>query len=340
MLPIERATAVAEFLSQRPIARAPVGSTPHEIVHRQHETALRYFAPRGEQKARPLFISVPLINTWTVFDLLPGRSVVEALITGGVPVYLLDWGRPGIETLDRRLSAVIDDILPRAIRRATRDARARGLLAADALPDALGYCVGGSFLAVTLARHPGLARRMALLAAPIDFHASGRLATWANPETFPLDDLVDGLGNFPPELMQTSFAWLRPTGQVDKWKSLWDRIDAPGFKELWAALERWNGDNIPFAGECYREYVRECYFNNALVAGGWTLSGRPVDLKQGTIPALAIAATRDHICPPAAAFGLEQAWGGPVATASVDAGHVGVCVGSRLPRVLLEWAQP
>ena len=331
---LSRTIEIGRFLA-RPPRRGDV--TPHAVIHRQHETALRYFAPVGEQTTRPLFVSMPLINTWTIFDLLPDRSVIAALTRAGVPVYVMDWGRPGAETRHRSLSAVVDGVLPRALRRATRHARAQETLSADDLPDALGYCVGGTFLAVTLARHPGLARRMALLAAPIDFHASGRLALWARPETFPLDDIVDGLGNFPPELMRASFAWLRPTGQVSRWKTLWDRWEKPGFPELWAALEGWAGDNVEFPGEVYREYVRRCYFDNALITGGWYLDGTPVDLSAAEIPALVIAADRDHICPPASAFGLEAVWGGPVTTRTVAGGHVGVCVGARLPAALVEW---
>ena len=335
---LQRTIEIGAFLSSDAVARAPIGGSPHAVIHRQHETALRFFAPVGHATARPLFISMPLINTWSIFDLLPERSVVAALTQAGVPVYLLDWGRAGPQARDRPLHVVIDDILPRALRRATRHARQQGTLAADALPDALGYCVGGTFLAICLSRHP-LARRVALLAAPIDFHASGRLSRWADPGTFPLDDIVDGLGNFPPALMRTSFSWLRPMGQVGKWKTLWDRWESD-FPKLWAALERWSGDAVPFPGECYREYVRRCYFDNALMTGGWVLDGAPVRLDRGTIPATVIAASTDHICPEAAAFGLARVWGGAVQTATVRGGHVGVCIGEELPAMLRAWVAP
>jgi polyhydroxyalkanoate synthase len=102
-------------------------------------------------------------------------------------------------------------------------------------------------------------------------------------------------------------------------------------------MEQWNGDGVDFPGEAYRAYIKGCYFENALVGGGWVLDGRPVDLKQGTIPAHAFAAKSDHICPPAAAFGLSKAWGGPVSTEVVSGGHVGVCIGKSFPARLLAW---
>lgn len=342
--PIARMIELSQWWGTAPIASARSGQTPHRVVFRQNKAAVRYFPALDGARFQPVFVSMPLINTWTVFDLLPGQSVVEALTQSGVPVYLLDWGRPGPEDREQTLGDIIDGVLVRCLKRATRHARAAGTLAPDGAVDALGYCVGGTFLSVALARHPGLARRMALLAAPIDFHQSERLSTWADPDTFPLDALVDGLGNFPAALMKGSFALLKPTSGVAKHKALWDRWGRPGFRETWAALERWSDDNVDFPGEAYREYVRRCYFDNALMAGGWVLDGRPVDLAAGRIPALAIGASSDHIAPPAAAFGLQAAWGGPVRTHTLRGGHVGVCVQQSdrpgaLAQVLLDWAR-
>jgi polyhydroxyalkanoate synthase subunit PhaC len=335
---VERGSQVLGFLSTRPVARAEMGQTSHVVVHRQNKACVRYFAPRGTAAVRrPLFISMPLINTWTIFDLLPGRSVIEKLVDSGVPVYLLDWGRAGPEDAAVTLGDLTDDLLPRAIRRSARHARGLGTLPADELMDALGYCVGGTFLALSLARNPGLAGRLALLAAPIDFHASERLATWANPDTFPVADLVNGLGNFPASLMKTSFQLLKPSTNIAKWKSLWDHADDPDFRELWAAMERWNGDAVDFPGAAYREYVEQCYFANSPVHGGWVMNGRAVDLGAGTIPAIAFAASTDHICPEAAAFALERVWGGKVETQTVRGGHVGVCLGRSFPKALLAW---
>ncbi|MBT3221869.1 MAG: alpha/beta fold hydrolase [Proteobacteria bacterium] len=325
---INQAAQTARFLANAPERQIRIGQTPHTVIHRQGTGALRYFAPK-QAKYTPLFISMPLINTWTIWDLLPQRSVVEALCHNGVPVYLLDWGRPGPEDVERGLVEHIDDWLGRAFSRAQRHCGTE--------MDVAGYCVGGTFLAIWLARNPDAARRAAFVCSPFDFHASGRLATWANPETFPVDSIVDGLGNFPASLMRTSFAWLRPMGQLSKYKTLMDRIDRPGFTELWAAMEKWSADNVDFPGEAYREYVKRCYFDNALIKGGWILGNREVDLAAATIPALAIAADSDHICPPEAAFGLDAVWGGEVTKQTLRGGHVGISVTPALPDALMEW---
>jgi polyhydroxyalkanoate synthase len=324
------ALQVAQFLAADPIARAQSGQTAHGVIHRQGASRLLFF-PCEQPRHTPVLVVMPLINTWTIFDLLPGRSVVEALVSAGVPVYLLDWGAVGPQERHRTLSELVDERLGRALHRATRHA--------GQVLDVLGYCVGGTFLAMHVARHAGCARRMALLCSPIDFHASGRLARWATPDVFPVDVAIDCLGNYPAEIIKSAFAWLNPMGQWHKWATLAERIEDPDFRALWAALEKWSRHPVDFPGEAYRAYVKGCYFDNALIEGGWLLNGEPVDLAKGSIEAHVITASRDHICEPAAAEALAKVWGGSVTLEQIAGGHVGVCVGRRLPEALLRWVR-
>jgi polyhydroxyalkanoate synthase subunit PhaC len=336
---VGRTAHMLRYLADDPVLTAKTGQTPHEVVFRMGKVQLRFFPPKdGVMKSeRPVLISMPLINTWTVFDLLPGRSVIAKLTSAGIPVYVVDWGRPGDEDSERPMSYYVDEVLVRCFDRARR--HSSRTFDTDSL-DAIGYCVGGTFLAIHLSRYPEQAVRTAFVATPIDFHASERLSRWADPATFPLDTLISSRGNYPASMMSTSFQWLKPMGQTAKWWGLWDRIDVDGFPELWSALERWNNDNVDFPGETYREYVQRCYFDNALIEGGWVMGARPVDLSKCTMPTLVIGATTDHIAPPAACGGLERVWGGPCTVKTIRGGHVGICVGGTLPATLIEWFLP
>lgn len=312
----------------------PIGTAPHEVLFRQNKSALRYFEP-AERKSVPLFISMPLINKWAVFDLLPDKSVVRALVAAGIPVYLLDWGTPAAEDAAVGMEELLDSVLHRAITRARRHARERW---GTEEMDGLGYCVGGTFLAAYLGLRPDTFRRVSLLAAPIDFRHAGRLKTWADAESFPVDAIIDAFGNFPGELMGQSFTWLKPDTTPQKWRGLWERFDQPGFRDTWAALESWNGDNIDFWGEAYRSYIRHCYFENAFFGAGWPVGGRLADLRRVKAPLHVFAADRDHICPPAAAFGAKDVWGGPVQCTELKGGHVGICLSRRLTDALVAWS--
>ena len=332
---VRRTAALGRFLAERPVASARTGQTPHAVIHRQNKASLRYFPPMPDTAARaPVFVSKPLINPWTIRELLPDRSVLSALTAAGAPVYLLDWGRPTAEDAEVTLPDLVDGLLGRALDRALRHAATQH--GAEAL-DVAGYCVGGTFLAMHLARHPGVARRAAFVATPIDFHEAGRIADMVKPETFPLDRLVDAFGNYPGFFIKGGFVNIRPTGELSKWRSLWERVEDPRFRALWAAMESWASDQVDFPGEAYRAYVRGCYFENRLMTGGWRLGGAPVDLGGAKIPALVLAADGDHIVPPASAFALADVWGGEVETSLVKGGHVGMCVGSSLPTALARW---
>lgn len=334
-----RSAATARFLIEEPVHTVRIGQTHNEVLFGMGAVRLRFFPPTGGAmgSARPVLISMPLINTWPVFDLQPGHSVLERLTDAGIPVYLVDWGHPGPEDATRPLSYYVDAVLERCFDRARRHA---ARVYRTAAIDAIGYCVGGTVLAMHLARHPEQAERVALVASPIDFAHGGRLARWAHPDRFPLDRIVDGMGNFPADGMQLAFQCLDPTKQTSKWWGLWSRIDEPGFPDLWAAMEQWSADSVDFPGEAYRAFVRACYFDNALMRGGWSLEDRPVDLSAGRAPAMVISASRDHIAPVASCTALADVWGGPVTTTTIRGGHVGICVGSALPDTLIAWCRP
>jgi len=119
-----------------------------------------------------------------------------------------------LDAQDRPLSHLIDEMLPRALRRARRHAIAEGLLGPDEGLHTLGYSVGGTFLAISLSRHPASASAMGVLAAPIDFHQSGLMSSWIRPDLFPVDDIIDAFGNFPQDLMTSSFSPVEPLQTV------------------------------------------------------------------------------------------------------------------------------
>jgi polyhydroxyalkanoate synthase len=333
--PFGKMMELGQFVAKFKADGYAIGTAPHDVIFRQNKSCVRYFEPE-ERTAEPLFICMPLINKWGVFDLLPERSVVRGLLKAGIPVYLLDWGEPKPEDAAVGMEELLDGILRRAVDRSRRHAKARW--ETETL-DALGYCVGGIVLAAFTALYRDAFRKVALLAAPMDFRHAGRLGVWADPESFPVDQIIDNWGNFPAELMGTSFVWLKPSTNTAKWKGLWDRWDQEGFRETWQAVEAWNGDNVDFWGEAYRSYIKNCYFDNCFFADGWPIGGRLADVRKVEVPLHIFAASRDHICPPAAAFGIKDIWGGPVECTELKGGHVGICLSSRLPKAIAAWSK-
>ena len=139
--------------------------TAGAVVYENPVAQLIQYAPRTPSvHARPLLIVPPFINKYYILDLRPENSFVRFALDQGQQVFMVSWRNAG-----------------RELERATWDDYARdGVLAlleavldiagADRL-NALGFCVGGTLLASTLAVMPQPARvaSLTLLATMLDF---------------------------------------------------------------------------------------------------------------------------------------------------------------------------
>jgi polyhydroxyalkanoate synthase len=323
-----------------PLAQTPRDELPLEggarLLHFRAPGSAAAAAPGAAAAAKPPILLVPsLINRWYVLDLRPGASVVEALVGAGIDTWLLDWGAPSSE--DRYLDW--DAVLRRLGRAARRVLRETG----HPRLALLGYCMGGTLTAIHAAQHPDTLAALVTLAAPIDFSEGGMLRRMVDARWFDADAIADA-GNVAPSQMQAGFTALRPTLDLGKLASLPDLALDPKAREAFLALEAWASDNIAFPADAYRRYIRELYQGNQLVAGTHRANGAAVSLSAIRCPVLAITASRDAICPPAAAAALLRHTGSADATTlEVPGGHVGAVVGSRAARemypALTRWLQ-
>jgi len=279
-----------------------------------------------------------LINRWYVLDLAPTRSFIEWLVAQGHHVYCIDWGTPGDE--DRYLTW--DDIAGRYLGRAVRLCARRS---STGNVHVLGYCLGGTLATSYVAACPQGVASLLALAAPIDFDHAGIMTTWTRTRAFDVHALVDALGNVPWQLMQASFRLLKPTLDAHKAITLLDRAWDDEFLDGFLATERWGNDNVSFPGACYERYITELYRANKLVRGGFTVLGRPAELRSITCPVLAVAFDDDHIVPKASAAPIVEHVGGRDKQLLVyRGGHVGAVVSRKAadrlwPAMSMFWAQ-
>ena len=126
------------------------------------------------------------------------------------------------------------------------------------------------------ALEPDTLATLTLLAAPIDF--SGReslLNLWTDRRTFDVDAFIDAHGNCPAWFLQSCFQFMNPIRNfIDKAIAFYEQMDDPNSVANYFALERWLNDNIPVAGETFREFVNKLYQRNELVRGELRLGGR------------------------------------------------------------------
>ena len=315
-----------------------IAQTPHTVVWSENKWRLLRFAPAIKKFATPVLMIPSLINRYYVLDLGPGRSFIEWLVAQGHEVYCIDWGTPGAE--DRFLTW--DDIGGRYIKRAVNVAvRTSGV---DDI-HVLGYCLGGTLATAYVAAFPEHVKSLVALAAPIDFSQAGIMSTWTKTQTFDVQSIINAFGNVPHQLMQASFNMLRPTLKAAKAVSVLDRAWDDEFLDGFLATEHWGKDNVSFPGECYAQYIDDLYRGNKLVAGTFTVLGRPARLESITCPVLAIAFTDDNIVPVLSAQPLIDLVGARDKQILVDrGGHVGAVVSRKASKKLWPafstfWAQ-
>ncbi len=332
----EQAQAMFERVAAMPkvmeaAANVKKGATPHEVVYTENKLRVLRYLGEGERRyATPLLMVFALVNRPYIFDLLPNKSVVRQFVNAGFDVYLIDWGCPSDD--DRRLRGedYIDGYLHNVVRHVCERTGQRQL-------SLLGYCMGGTISAMYTALHQEWIKNLILLTAPIDFTPQNNLlSAWADPKYFDVDAIVDTFGNAPSWLLQTSFLMLKPVQNlIEKYTGFYERMTDERFLEEFFAMETWINDNIPLAGETYREWVKNGYHRNLLVKGQWPIGKRLVDLRNITCPILNLMASEDHLVPCGQSAGFNALTHSEDShSITTQSGHIGLAVGSRPHREL------
>ncbi len=302
------------------------GALPYEVVAERGPMRVLYYAPRGERRLRtPVVFVYSLINRYYILDFLPGRSLLEALTERGHPCYVIDWGVAGPGERFKTWADYTLGYIGAAVRVACeREGTEQAHI--------YGYCMGGTMALSYVALRPERVKTVTAMATPIDFQDNGLLSRWTRPDTFNVDSVVDTFGNVPTWLMEGGFRFLAPIGNVTKFRDLWKNRDKEGFVDTWRAMERWSSDNVPFPGEVYRQYIRDCYQTNAFMRGEMLADGARIDLGAITQPLLVVLAQRDHIVPRSSAAALLDVAGTKDPTVlEFPTGHIGLSTSSRAP---------
>ena len=78
-------------------------------MFRNEQAELIQYTPQDATGAgAPLLIVPPQINKFYLFDLAPGRSVVEYLLANGIQVFIVSWRNPTAEHRDWGLDTYVN----------------------------------------------------------------------------------------------------------------------------------------------------------------------------------------------------------------------------------------
>jgi len=307
-----------------------VGTTPFDVVYEEDSLRLlRYRRDTPAAHAEPILFCYALVNRPYIIDLQHDRSVIRQFLARGFDVYLIDWGTPSVADRSMQLRDYIDGLMKNCAEFVIREATTPNL-------HLVGYCMGGTMSAIFAARYPELIKTLTLMTAPLDFSVGGDQSLvqyWSNPDYFDVGSLIDAFGNVPAEFLQASFQMMKPVqNYVLKYVNFFEKMDDDRFVENYLAMEKWTNDNIPLAGETFREFVKKLYQGNELVKGEFRLAPgeEAVQLSRITCPLMLLTASADHLVPPSQTEGIVPHVGSKdVKSMTLDAGHIGLAVSTK-----------
>jgi polyhydroxyalkanoate synthase subunit PhaC len=296
-----------------------IAVTPGKVVYQNELMQLIQYAPATDKvKRRPLLIIPPWINKFYILDLRPENSFIRWAVGQGHTVFVISWVNP-----DEHLAA-----------KTFADYMREGPLAAlDTIAEAtgerqanvIGYCLGGTLLACTLAymaaKRDHRIESATFLVTMVDFAEAGELSVFIDEEQLTaLEDRMNAKGYLEGRDMATTFNMLRANDLI--WSFVVNNY-LLGKSPFPFDLLFWNADSTRMPAAMHSFYLRNMYQENLLIKpGGIALDGVPIDLSKIKTPAFILSTREDHIAPWRSTYATTRFYKGPVKFVLSASGHI------------------
>ncbi|RMF12257.1 MAG: class I poly(R)-hydroxyalkanoic acid synthase [Alphaproteobacteria bacterium] len=312
-----------------------VGASPGKVVFQNELIQLIQYAPSTKTVYKtPLLIIPPWINKFYILDLKPKNSLVKWLVSKGYTVFMVSWRNPDESMADTGFE----------------DYMTKGALAAldvveditgEKAPNLVGYCIGGTLLATTLAHlaakgQDQRVRSATFFVAQVDFEDAGELKLFTDDEELEyIRAILQERGYLDGRELATTFNMLRANDLI--WSFVVNNY-LLGKEPFPSDLLYWNSDSTRLPRAMCEFYLKEMYQENNLVKPGkLTLAGTPIDLTKITAPTYILAAQTDHICPPQSVYKATRTFSGRNRFVLTGSGHIAGVVNPPAAKKYNHW---
>jgi polyhydroxyalkanoate synthase len=279
-----------------------------------------------------LLVVPPWINKFYILDLVPEKSFVKWAVEQGFTVFLVSWVNPDARLAQKTFEDYMHEGVLAAVDAVIRQTGSPKI-------NALGYCVGGTLLASTLAymaaKGDNRIASASFLAAQVDFSEAGDLLVFIDDTQLKaLEEMMAEQGYLDGSRMAAVFNMLRPRDLI--WPYVINNY-LLGKKPFPFDLLFWNADSTRLPAANHAFYLREFYHLNRLAKGEMQLGGVRLDLSRVTIPIYELFTKEDHIAPAASVFRGSKLFGGPVRLAMAGSGHIAGVVNPPAKKKYQHW---
>ncbi|MTI46132.1 polyhydroxyalkanoate synthase [Roseibium hamelinense] len=295
-----------------------LGTTPGKVIAQNDVCQVIQYSPTTEDVLkRPLLIVPPWINKFYILDLTPEKSFIKWAVDQGHTVFVISWVNPDERQAQKSFEHYMREGILNTldvIKRATRQEEV----------NAIGYCVGGTLLAVTLAymaaKGDQRIQSATFFTTQVDFTYAGDLKVFVDEEQIQLlEKRMAEHGYLDGSKMSSAFNMLRSNDLI--WSYVVNNY-LKGKEPFPFDLLYWNSDSTRMPAANHSFYLRNCYLDNTLSKGRMEIGGERLDLSKVTIPIYNLATREDHIAPPRSVFIGSGLFGGPVEYVLSGSGHI------------------
>jgi polyhydroxyalkanoate synthase subunit PhaC len=291
--------------------------SPGAVVWRDEVLELIQCTPQTtEVHARPHLIVPPQINKFYVFDLAPGKSIVEHLVKHGFQTFIVSWRNPKAEQRNWNMETYVSSLLGaiEAVRTITGSndvnlhAACSGAITISAL---LGYLA---------AKKQKLVHAASMMVAVLAPENESLLSAFASKETIAAARMASAAkGVLEGEEMSRIFAWMRPNDLVwNYWVNNYLLGNPPpAFDVLY-----WNSDTTRLSAGFHSDLLD--VFGDELLRrpGAQSILGESIDLSLVNVDKFVVAGVTDHITPWKGVFESTGLFGGSAEFVLSSSGHI------------------
>ena len=268
-----------------------IATTEGAVVFRNRMFELIQYKPTTEKvHETPLLIFPPWINKFYILDLKPQNSLIKWIVDQGYTLFVVSWVNPDANYQDVGMDTYVEEGFLAAIEKVKEICGVKSI-------NAIGYCIAGTTLSLTLAlmnkRRNRAVKSATFFTTLADFSDQGEVGVFLS------DDFIDGLeaeveakGFLHSFFMSRTFSYLRSNDLIygPAIRSYMLGEAPPAFDLLY-----WNGDGTNLPAKMVVEYLRGLCQQNRFAEDGFDVCGENVSIAGVKVPLCAIACETDHI---------------------------------------------